>query len=479
MSKRQRLFYKMSFMSFIVVLPLCFILGWLHYKISQSDVSYLRYKAMPITFTGIIINRENTIKNIVLSIEPTTISDNDSGEVIYNPPYYLQIPVSMFQEYELYESVTGKAETAPLREQHVSDKQKLFYRYETETFLQGAAIYVSSYSVELAATQTQLTTYQTLRKNLYDLRVSFIKVLETYMPEPYSSIGSGVTFGETSRLSKELQDVFKDSGLIHLMVLSGSNISFIIGLAWILSRGVSRRGRVLSVLTLAWIFVLMTGLAAPAVRAVFMASLAIWAEASGRPKAVVRALVLALGLETMLDPQALVHSASLHLSFLACFGLFIITPSLVQMVSRGEKGSGKLLQIFALMIAITLSTSVYILALSGRVNLFSGLLTLLSEPMVAISTILTFLMIISNYIFAPLSALLGFVNSYLLSLFLKLAEFGASSLSPVNFSISREQVFIYYFLLITFFTWYYLRNKKPSTYTNQENISRYGAKLER
>jgi ComEC/Rec2-related protein len=453
-------------MSFIIFTPLFFSVGLLHINHVTKPVSYLVYTQTPITFEGLVVNRENTVNQTLITVKPDTVTNTDTQATIDSSDIYLRIPVSMFQKYELYEKVRGTAITTSQQDWTVSEKQKFLYRYETDRFLVDQLVYVSPYNSHVENLGLNNSLHAKFWRTLDKIKMSFIKILQMYLTEPYSSLASGITLGETSTLSASTQQTFKDSGLIHLMVLSGSNVSFIIAIIWFLSRGVSIRKRVSSTLGLTWIFITLTGLSAPATRAGVMATLVILAEASGRPKSLVRALILALGILTAFDPRSLTSSPSLHLSFLACFGLFIVAPLLESILTKKFTPSWWLTAL-SLIVGIAICTDVYILALSGRVSLAGGLLTLVSEPLVAASTILTLSTIILNFISGFLASAVSYFNTLTLSTFLQIAEFGSHHLPIATFSLSRTFIIAYYSILIPVCSWLYYRqhnlHQKSST----------------
>lgn len=454
-------------MSFIIFIPLFFLLGILHMRYVSQPVSYLTYTQTPITFEGVVVSRENTVNQTLLTLKPDAIINSDAQTTINSSNIYLRIPVSMFQKYELYERVRGTAITTTQQDWTVSEQQKFLYRYETDKFLIDQIIYVSPYNSNIESVGLEDSLHALFWRTLDKIKMSLIKILQTYLAEPYSSLAGGITLGETSTLSAGTYSTFINSGLIHLMVLSGSNVSFIIGIIWFLLRGGDTRKRVVSTLLLTWIFILMTGLSAPATRAGVMASLVILAEASGRPKSLVRALMLALSILTVLDPQSLISSPSLHLSFLACFGIFIVAPLIeVQLTKIFAKSWWA--TTFSLIVAVILTTSVYILALSSKVNLLSGVLTLLSEPLIIISTILTFTTFIVHFVSGFLASILSYFNTLALSAFLHLAEFGSQYLPITHFNISRTFVFVYYTVFIISFSWlYYRQNNLDEKFPNE------------
>lgn len=443
-------------MSFIVFIPVFFIFGILHIRYTSQPVSYLAYTQTPITFEGVVVSRENTINQTLITLKPDIITNTDLHTTITNKNLYLRIPVSLFQKYEPYERVRVTAITKTQQDWTVSEQQKFLYRYETDRFLIDQTIYVSPYNLQIESLGLENTLQAKFWITLDKIKMSLIKILQTYLAEPYSSLAGGITLGETSTLSAGTYNTFIDSGLIHLMVLSGSNVSFIIAIIWFLSRGVSIRKRVSSTLSLTWIFIALTGLSAPATRAGVMATLVILAEASGRPKSLVRAFVLALGILTSLDPQSLISSPSLHLSFLACFGLFIVAP-LIEVRLTKIFAKSWWATTFSLIVAVMATTSVYILALSSKVNLLSGVLTILSEPLIMISTILTFTTFAVHFISSFFASMISYLNTLSLATFLQLAEFGSHNLPIATISLSRTFVVLYYTILISICSWLHYR----------------------
>lgn len=457
-------------MSFIIFTPLFFGVGLLHINHVTRPVSYLAYTQTPIAFEGLVVNRENTVNQTIITLKPDTITNRDTQTAINSSNIYLRIPVSMFQKYELYEKVCGTAITTTQQDWTVSEKQKFLYRYETDRFLIDQMIFVSPYNSHVESLGLDNSLQAIFWRTLDKIKMSFIKILQTYLVEPYSSLAGGITLGETNTLSPATQQTFKDSGLIHLMVLSGSNVSFIIAIIWFLLRGVSIRRRVVSTLSLTWIFIALTGLSAPATRAGVMATMVILAEASGRPKSLVRTLILSLGILTALDPQSLISSPSLHLSFLACFGLFIVAPLLESALTKKFAPSWWLTTL-SLIVGIAICTDVYILALSGRVSLAGGVLTLVSEPLVAVSTILTFVTLVLHFVSSFLASVVSYFNTLALACFLQLAEFGSHYLPIAVFSLSHTFVIFYYTILISVCRWLYYRQNNFSEKFSSELVS--------
>jgi hypothetical protein len=113
--------------------------------------------------------------------------------------------------------------------------------------------------------------------------------------------------------------------------------------------------------------------------------------------------------------------------------------------------SNTLKNIFSAILGVWLSTSIYILGMSGSVNIFGGVLTLVAEPVVALATILTLITLAIHFVLPILAQILSFFNTFLLSIFLFLGEFGAEHLPQITMTLSRYQIIFYYLIFITLF----------------------------
>jgi len=167
-----------------------------------------------------------------------------------------------------------------------------------------------------------------IKECLFALKQKFLSALQKVVPEPSASYLGGVTIGAKTTIPSQLQDNFKKTGVIHIVVLSGYNITIVARsvmaatpfLPQIFGVGLGILGIVL--------FTIMTGAAATAVRASIMAVLAISAKFFGRIYAISWALLLAGVFMVLQNPRILRFDSSFQLSFLATIGLIYVAPIL-------------------------------------------------------------------------------------------------------------------------------------------------------
>lgn len=163
-------------------------------------------------------------------------------------------------------------------------------------------------------------------EKLFAFKNAFMANVNQLIPQPHAALLAGLVVGAKQSLGKKLLDDFRTVGVIHIVVLSGYNITIIARfIEWLFS--FLRRNTRLILAALAIIlFALMVGASATVVRATIMALLVLLAHGTGRLYAVTRALLVAGVIMLIHNPKILVFDTSFQLSFLATVGLIYFSP---------------------------------------------------------------------------------------------------------------------------------------------------------
>lgn len=165
-----------------------------------------------------------------------------------------------------------------------------------------------------------------LKSWLFLVKGKFISALDNAIPEPNASYMAGVTIGARKSMPKDLLDDFKKTGIIHVVVLSGYNITIV---ADFIMRTFSFLPQVFGISFGAIgiiFFTIMAGASAATVRAATMALLVILARATGRIYAITWALFLTGFFMILHNPKILRFDAGFQLSFLATLALIYLAP---------------------------------------------------------------------------------------------------------------------------------------------------------
>lgn len=182
------------------------------------------------------------------------------------------------------------------------------------------------YTMSFAEVSVEKRGPWSLRRTLESWRSWYEHGLSHALLEPYASLASGITVGSRQGISRDLYEVFRDAGLVHIVVLSGYNITVVVSALFYFLTRVSRRTKVVVAVSAISLFVLLTGAAAPVVRAALMVSVALIATLYARGAVVGRSLVLAVVVMVFYEPRVFIYDPGFHLSFLATLGIVYVAP---------------------------------------------------------------------------------------------------------------------------------------------------------
>ncbi len=206
--------------------------------------------------------------------------------------------------------------------------------------------------------------------------------------------------GDDARVDAEMETDFQRSGLTHLMAVSGTNLTIVLGVALALVRGFGLgRRRVLWVvggLTVA-AFVLMARPDPSVVRAAAMGIVGVAALGFGRSGGV-RALSIAVVALLFIDPW-IGRSPGFVLSVCATAGILLLAPPLADRLERWMPRWAALA--VAIPIAAQLACTPALTAISQQVSAVSVLANVLAAPAVAPATVLG---LVAGIVAVPLPA---------------------------------------------------------------------------
>ena len=150
----------------------------------------------------------------------------------------------------------------------------------------------------------------------------FTSVINSYLPEPHSSLLNGIIFGVNLKTTKEFYQQLKVVGLLHLVVLSGINITLLSSLISSSTKFLSKQLSTLITILAIISFVVFVGPQAPIIRAAFMGLLTHVAIITGRKNYTLYALFLSLIFVLIFWPDWL-KTVSLQLSYGATLGIIL------------------------------------------------------------------------------------------------------------------------------------------------------------
>src|SRR3989304_2142514 len=114
---------------------------------------------------------------------------------------------------------------------------------------------------------------------LIKFREKILEFYQRFLPEPHASLIAGITLGVRGEIPDNFWQGLVNSGLAHVVVASGSNVSLVAGfIVGILTIFVTRRKAIPLILVSIWLYAGLAGMDAPIIRAAIMGSIAFTAQ---------------------------------------------------------------------------------------------------------------------------------------------------------------------------------------------------------
>lgn len=214
------------------------------------------------------------------------------------------------------------------------------------------------------------------------MRQAATKRIQGTMPRDEAELVTGILYGdqELSALQKER---FRNAGLMHIVAVSGSNVTIVVQCMFLGALALRlRRRQAFIVTTIAIIlFVGFVGGAPPVTRAAFMGWLLLVAREVGRRASPYRLLLVAATVLLLVNPWQLGFDIGFALSFLAMWGLMMWTP-IFERVLHVLPTRFEIRQSASMTLAATLTTAPYGAWVFGQVSLAGLFTNILALPLI-------------------------------------------------------------------------------------------------
>lgn len=290
---------------------------------------------------------------------------------------------------------------------------------------------------------TGLDLFPQIRKNL-DQKIA------TLLPSPQAELLSGIVLGFAPQGSSEsfaqLRLAMRDTSTIHMMVVSGQNLTLLAGFILSLRGLINRKKAVALSLIIVLGFTVLTGGQIPVLRAALMVTLSSVAAIFGRQNDGTRALFITGGLLLLINPLWL-FDLSFQLSFLATFGVVVIAPILEKIFKFVPN---IIRQDLAVTVGAQIMVTPVILQNFHQLSLVSVVANLMVGFTIPAIMIAGIIMLLTSFVFVPLSLILSLGVAAVLTYFIFIVKFFAS-LSFAWLYIGEQAMIFwvgYYFLVL-------------------------------
>jgi len=294
---------------------------------------------------------------------------------------------------------------------------------------------------------------------------NLIEKVETIMPFPEVSILEGIILGNKQIFSEKIKNNLSITGTSHITAISGMNIVIISGIVMfvLIGLGLWRKQAFYISLVLIFLFIIMVGAPASAVRAGIMGAILLYAQKIGRLSNAARIMVFAGAIMLIFNPLLLRYDIGFQLSFLAVLGLIYIKPIFDEKWRtwlKKEKIS-PVLEIIDTTIAAQVSVLPILVYNFGNISFVAPITNVLIVPFIQFFTILGLIFIGGTAIWLFIGKILVW-PIYLGSLYiLKIIDW-FSQIPWASKQISNLHwiwIIVYYVLLIGLLCIYKRKNK--------------------
>ncbi|MDD5769514.1 MAG: ComEC/Rec2 family competence protein [Candidatus Gracilibacteria bacterium] len=328
-------------------------------------------------------------------------------------------------------------------------------------FLQSKNIYFALYYPEIEFNGNKKVSY--LFNKVLDFKKGIIKITKEVYPKNEADFLLGLLIGEKSDLDENISKNFNNSGLTHIISVSGFNITIIIIFLGFLFKFLPIFFRSLLISLFILFFVLIVGDSIAVIRASIMGLVGYYILVLGRKTDNLSILLFTAFLIILYNPLSLNYDISFHLSFLAVLGLLYF-QNFWNKIFRFLPSFFAIKDSFVLTMSALTTTLPIMIFNFGQISILSPISNLLVGGIIPFTMFFGFLSILGQFIWGKIGFLIGFINYYLLNFIIGVANF----IGNLSFSVLKVDLGIYaiyleiiYFMILVFLIIYFRQEKSP------------------
>lgn len=361
-----------------------------------------------------------------------------------------------------------EAQTATVESRNLDTTVRLFVRtdlypelhYGDIVLLQGAVTPppLDSYARYMAKSHVHGTLFYPdivivgheanfLFKALYGLRNEMKERLALLFSQQHAAFLAGITLGEKDEFSSEFLQKLSVSGTMHLMALSGTNMTIIIfaalGVFTVVFRG-RTQPIFIATFSLVALFVIMTAFQVSAVRAALMAFLVGLAKVSNRLYKPHIAIAFAAFVIALWNPKTAVFDLGFQLSFLATMAIIYLAPVVKMLPLFQTNGFLGWRDALAVTLAAQLGVAPITIINFENFSLTALLANIGILAVIPVLTVSGFVVAFMAMVFMPLASLLAQPMVFLIDYVIAIVEIFSAIYVPFNPHIGIATALLYY-----------------------------------
>jgi len=193
------------------------------------------------------------------------------------------------------------------------------------------------------------------------VRISLINQIRRYVPDPdVQDVAITILLGQKDYLGRDTKSVFRDSGVMHILAVSGLHVGILVTLLFFLAKPFSLKGKALRIYLLGmvcfiWGYAALTGFSPSVIGASVMFSLITFGQMRKIKPSIFNILAFSAMLMIVIDPSV-IGEVGFQLSYLAVSGIVLLYPLILRWWLPPNKVCDYFWQIVSVSIAAQLTT---------------------------------------------------------------------------------------------------------------------------
>lgn len=222
----------------------------------------------------------------------------------------------------------------------------------------------------------------------------------------------GMMIGDTSYISDKVKQDFQNSGITHMLAVSGTNVAYvIICVKFLFEKLVSKKASNYFVIFFIIIFMFVSGCSASVVRATIMAIILILADLFARKPNIYASIATSVIIMIIYNPLV-ITDVGFILSYGGTLGIVILYEKLNAMIAQKFCISNQFLKSIVSIFCTTLSAQIILVPIMwyffNTISIISLVTNLLVAPVSGILTILGIIAYAVGLLYTPASKLLSY-----------------------------------------------------------------------
>ncbi|MBK7106452.1 MAG: DNA internalization-related competence protein ComEC/Rec2 [Ignavibacteriae bacterium] len=296
-----------------------------------------------------------------------------------------------------------------------------------------------------------------LNNLIFEVRKLIDNRIKELYSEKYSYFLKGILLADRSDIDTGTKTAFTNTGVIHVLAVSGLHVGFIAVIIFLLSGRINIKYKYYTSIVGIIIFLILTGSLPSVFRASIMAILFFISKLSGRSTNGFNSIAIAAFIILVLNPSELFNPGFL-LSFSAVLSILIIFPIFSEKLKTFSinKIVKNILLFFSVSMAAQIGTLPFTIYYFNKISIISLFANMIVIPMIGIIVAVAVLSILVSIISISFASIFAVANTFLISLifyFIKvLSNLDFSFINIFNFSIYDGAVFYISLVLIIYST---------------------------